>query len=288
MEGLAVVVGTGATAPGLARACAAAGLRTRLVGRSPERAREAAAAAGVEAGALEAASFRDAALAIESVVEDEAVKLELLPQVEAWLPGDALLATNTSSLSIGALTAGLERPERFAGLHFMYPADLSPGCEVVAGPRTAPETLERAAALVRAMGKTPLLCRKDVPGFIWNRLQHALLREALWLLENGVADVETIDAALADGLAPRWLGGGPFATADLGGINTWRRVYEILEPRLSVEANLAPLAARDDRGETFYEWTPELRERVAGLRRRFLERAREDAAARRDATPPPL
>jgi 3-hydroxybutyryl-CoA dehydrogenase len=136
------------------------------------------------------------------------------------------------------------------------------------------------------MGKMPLVCRKDVPGFIWNRLQYALLREALWLLDNGVADIETIDAAVADSLAPRWVGGGPFATVDLGGVPTWRRVSENLFPELSTAASPDDVARLDDAGETYYDWTPAALAALRELRAELLRGAHTNGARRRAATPP--
>ena len=113
------------------------------------------------------------------------------------------------------------------------------------------------------MGKTPIVARRDVPGFVWNRLQFALLRECLHLIDEGVADAATIDAAICEGLAPRWLATGPLATADLGGIRTFATIAEQLFPVLSAAREVTPaLTAR----ERFYEWTPASEAAVAALR----------------------
>lgn len=281
-----IVVGTGLMAPGIARACVQAGAEAVVVGRSFERAQAVAAAAGVTAAPFAADAFSGADLALETIVEDLAVKHELLARVEGWLGRNAFLATNTSSLPIGDLARPLARPERFAGMHFMNPADETAVVELIPGARTAPETIEALRDLGTRMGKQPLVAR-DVPGFLWNRLQSALLREALWLLENGVADVATIDAAIADGLAPRWLAGGPFATVDLGGIDTWARVQQLLFPVLSAAHDSGELQRRAAEGGSFYAWSDEARARVAALRADTLAAGRTLAARRRDATPPP-
>src|SRR5271165_904230 len=222
----AVVVGTGRMAPGIAAALAQAGEQTAITGRSQERARQAAdlAGSGVQARPLEAATFATARLVVETVTEEPAVKAAVYAMIEPWLPGGALLTTNTSGLSITELARGLQRPESFAGLHFLYPADVTPIVEIIAGQATAEMTVSSLRALADLMGKSPIVAHRDVPGFVWNRLQLALLREALWLVEQGVADIATVDAAVSDGLAPRWLAAGPFATVDLGGGDTWSLV----------------------------------------------------------------
>jgi 3-hydroxybutyryl-CoA dehydrogenase len=283
----AVVVGTGLTAPFLALALRAAGADVRLTGRNPERAQAAAAAAGVDAVPLEAGTFADADFVLESVVEDFAVKVELLGRVEGWLGTGALLTTNTSGLSITRLAEPLARPGRFAGFHFLTPGHLTAVVEVIAGAATAPETVEALCELGRRMGKRPIVCRRDVPGFVWNRLQSALMREALWLIENGVADIESVDAAVSDGLAPRWLATGPFAGADLGNIRTWATVSGQLFPELSTETGAGELAARAGAGASFYAWDEASRGEVAELRADTLAAGRAFAERRRAATPPP-
>jgi 3-hydroxybutyryl-CoA dehydrogenase len=137
------------------------------------------------------------------------------------------------------------------------------------------------------MHKRPIVCRHDVPGFVWNRLQAALLREALWLLENGVADVEAIDAAVSDGLAARWLATGPFAAADLGNIRTWATVSANLFPELSNAQEAGELARRAAGEGAFYAWTDAARAETAALRADTLAAGRAFAERRRAATPPP-
>ncbi len=280
-----VVLGSGLMAPGIAAACAA-GASVAVAGRDPARveaaARAAGSLAGVEVGAVEIAeeSFAGTELVIETIVEDAAAKRELFARIEPWLAEDAVLATNTSSLSIAALADGVARPERFAGFHFLNPAHLTAVVEVVPGPATAPETVDRLADLGRRMGKAPLVLLRDVPGFIWNRLQFAVLRECLHMLDEGVAEVESIDAAVADGLAPRWLAAGPLATAELGGPDTFRRAAEQLFPNLAAEVEVSGRL-----GKGFYQWTDEAREAVEALRAEALRAGREFSERRRASTP---
>jgi 3-hydroxybutyryl-CoA dehydrogenase len=284
----AVVLGTGRMAPGIAAALAQAGARVTVAGRSLDRAIRAAelAGVGVTARALQPGTFREARLVVETVTEDFEVKTRVYALVAPWLGRDTVLATNTSGLSISALGRGLPRPEAFAGLHFLYPADITAVVEIIAGEATADETVGALSDLAVQMGKAPIVAHLDVPGFVWNRLQHALLREALWLVDQQVADMATVDAAVSDGLAPRWLAAGPFATVDLGGMDTWSRVATEIFPHLASDPGLA--AALDEHARaatTFYEWDAGAQPDVAELRSHAIQTSRDIAAARRRLTP---
>jgi 3-hydroxybutyryl-CoA dehydrogenase len=284
----AVVVGTGRMAPGIAAALAQAGARVTVAGRSLDRAIRTAELAGGDVGAcaLEPAAFRGAQLVVETVTEDAEVKAQVYAQVAPWLGEDALLTTNTSGLSITGLARGLPRPGSFAGLHFLYPADVTPIVEIIGGEATDARTVDALSELAARMGKAPIVAHRDVPGFVWNRLQHALLREALWLVDQQVADVATVDAAVSDGLAPRWLAAGPFATVDLGGSDTWSRVAAGLFPHLASDPGLAAiLQQRSDDGATFYEWDPDALSDVSRLRSDAIAASRDLAAQRRQLTP---
>jgi len=283
-------------APGIAAACADAGITVRIAARDPERAASAAAeatrlsagGAAMDSGTISAEAVTGADLVIETIAEDHGVKTALFASLEEWVRDDAVIATNTSSFSITSLAEGLEGPQRFAGMHFLNPAHETAVVEVIAGARTEPSTIDTLRDLGERMGKTPLVVRKDVPGFIWNRLQLAVLRECLHLLDEGVADIGSIDAAVADGLAPRWVGSGPFATCDLGGIQTWAAVatqlFEVLSNDRGLPASLGDRAAADG---AFYQWTPEREAEVAALRVDALRENMRLIAARRAAMPPP-
>jgi 3-hydroxybutyryl-CoA dehydrogenase len=285
----ATVVGSGRTAPTIAAAFAAAGLQVRLAARDQARARAAAELAStwcgrpVEPCPLAEPAVAGADLVLESISEDREAKAALYRDLERWARPGTVLATNTSSLSITALAAGLAAPERFAGLHFLHRAHETAVVEIIAGERTAETTIATLRDLAGRMGKTPIVARRDVPGFVWNRLQFALLRECLHLIDEGVADPQTIDAAICEGLAPRWLATGPLATADLGGIKTFATIAQQLFPVLSAAGDVTPaLAAR----ERFYEWTPASEAAVAALRGEALDAVRPLFAERRDRTPP--
>lgn len=278
------VVGTGVMAPGIAAACAAAGASVTIAGRDVARARIAAeqAGEGVRAATIEEESFAGCDLVIESVLENLAVKRDVLSRLEAWLEADAVIATNTSSLPVGSLASALELPGRFAGFHFLNPAAVTTVVEIVPGPATAPGTIEVLVDLARRMQKLPLVLRRDYPGFIWNRLQMAMIRECVHLLEEGVADLAAIDAAVSDGLAPRWLAAGPLATSDLGGSATFRLVAEQLFGQLSPDA-----AVSERLGPGFYRWTDESTQAVTELRAETLRAGRAFAERRRAVSPDP-
>jgi 3-hydroxybutyryl-CoA dehydrogenase len=235
---------------------------------------------------MEREAFEGAAIAVETVIEDLAVKQAVLSRVEQWLPHEAVLATNTSSLSLSTLAEALARPARFAGLHFLHPAHATGIVEVVPGRATDERTLETVATVARQIGKKPLVLHKEIPGFVWNRLQFAVLRECLHLLDEGVADIDAIDTAISDGLAPRWLSGGPFASADLGGLRTFSLASRQLLPLLAATQDVShALTSRADADGSFYQWTPEQRERIEALRDEAVAIG-EHFAERRRATMP--
>jgi len=196
-------------------------------------------------------------LVVESVVERLDAKVEILGAAARRFPR-AILASNTSSLRITAIGEGAGAPERTVGSHYWNPPLLMPLVEVVRGEGTAPEVVERMTATLRALGKRPVPVERDAPGFVWNRLQLALLREAVWLVEQGVATPATVDEVVRDGLARRWRYTGPFQTAALGGAETFERVAE----------NLFPVLSTADRLEGLGRWLEASPDRLGAWRRR--------------------
>lgn len=269
--------------PEIAAALSLAGYDVRLAGRIPlnrdagaRRAMDLAGGLPVPPAAINADTFADADLVVETIVEDAPTKIGFFRRIEPWCHPGAIIVTNTSSLTIAELAEGFDRPERFAGLHFLKPAHQTGVVEIIPGPDTADGTVTVLREVAAAMGKAPLVARRDVPGFIWNRLQFAMLRECLHLLDEGVASAEDIDAAVADGLAPRWMAAGPLATADLGGLATFARICDGLFPHLADDVSApgsitAPAAA----GEPLQAWTAANAEAVAALRGDALAQGRE-------------
>ena len=216
-------------------------------------------------------------LAVESVVEQLDAKVEILGRAARLMP-EAILASNTSSLSITAIGEAIDAPDRVLGTHYWNPPLLMPLVEVIRGEGTDPAVVERVTATLRALGKRPVFVERDVPGFLWNRLQLALLREAIWLVEHGVATPATVDEVVRDGLARRWRFTGPFQTAALGGPDTFERIAANLWPNLSCADRLTNLRQWLDESPASLERVRDNRDRglLGELRR---ERSSSDSAA---------
>ena len=159
--------------------------------------------------------YGEAEVAIEAVFEDLGVKEQVWSEVSSAAPADALLATNTSSLSVTELAAFVPHPERFCGLHFFNPAPVMDLVEVVRGVHTTDATIERATSFAQGLAKTPVVC-DDTPGFIVNRLLIPYLNDAVFALSEGVADAAGIDAAMKLGANMPM---GPLRLCDLVGLD---------------------------------------------------------------------
>lgn len=175
-------------------------------------------------GTTQAADLAPADLVIEAATENEAVKIKLLQATEAVLRPEALIATNTSSISITRLGAALENPARFVGMHFFNPVPVMALVEVIRGVQTADETVEAVTRLAEAMGKTPIDV-KNAPGFVVNRLLCPMINEAVFVLQDGVASAEEIDAGMKLGCNHPI---GPLALADLIGLDVVLAIMEVL------------------------------------------------------------
>ena len=244
------VVGAGQMGSGIAQVAAQAGLSVSLADASPELARGAhdrlTATLGklVEKGKIAstdrdavlgrirpAASLDDCAgadLAVEAIVENEGVKKELFRKLDALLPAHAIIASNTSSISITALAAATRRPERFIGMHFMNPPPVMQLIEIVRGLQTSDDTYAAVMALAKRFGKTTVTS-KDSPGFIVNRILIPLLNEACFALQEGLASPEDIDTAVKLGLNHPM---GPLTLADFIGLDTCLYIAEVLHREL--------------------------------------------------------
>jgi 3-hydroxybutyryl-CoA dehydrogenase len=173
------------------------------------------------------------ALIFEAVGEQLDHKRAVLAGAEPSLAADGVLATTTSSLPLAQLAPALTAPERFAGWHFFHPADLMSLVEIVPGERTDPAVLARLRTWSEQLGRRSIVLRRDVPGFVANRLQYALLREAYALVETDVCALGDVDVAVTAGLGARWVALGPFATMDLAGLKVHAAVVDALFPLLS-------------------------------------------------------
>jgi 3-hydroxybutyryl-CoA dehydrogenase len=239
------VIGAGTMGSGIAQVCALAGLAVAVMDIDEQRV---ARGRGAVADALEklvkkeklSAPDRDAALGrlrgttgygalsgcdfiVEAATEDEPLKLKILRQVDAVAKDDAIVATNTSSISITKLGAATKRPARFVGLHFFNPVPLMALVEVVRGRQTSDATVESAVALVKRLGKTPVVVT-DSPGFVVNRLLCPMLNEAVLAYGEGIASAKDIDEAMKLGCNHPI---GPLALADLIGLDVLLAVMEV-------------------------------------------------------------
>lgn len=200
-----------------------------------------AAAERVSTAAAPGEAASEADLLVESLPEDLELKATVLRAALADAP-EPVVATNTSSLSISAIGEAIGAPERTVGTHYLNPPLLMPTVEVIAGGHTAPETVSLVQETLVSLGKLPVLVRQDVPGFVWNRLQFALVRECAWLVEHGVASAADVDTVMREGLARRWRRVGPLRAIALGGIDTWNRSGRSIVPALSTARELPDLA----------------------------------------------
>ncbi|RNB85575.1 3-hydroxyacyl-CoA dehydrogenase family protein [Brevibacillus panacihumi] len=194
----------------------------------------------------------DADLITEAIPEVIDLKWTLFEQLEAYAKPDAIIASNTSTFSIGRLIEKTKTPQRFIITHFFNPAQLVPLVEIVRHEKTSEDVVQKTVEWIKQIGKSPVLLKKDVPGFIANRLQTALMREAFSLLANGVAEAHEIDTVMKDGIGFRWAFVGPIETADFGGLDTWQRVMDNLAPELdrseAAPAIIRELVAKGDLG----------------------------------------
>jgi 3-hydroxybutyryl-CoA dehydrogenase len=184
-----------------------------------------------------APKLEDAVAGAEWVFEAAPENLELKQRIFAGLdavaPESCILASNTSALRPTEIAALVDRPERVVGTHWWNPAHLVPLVEVVRGERTDEETVTRTIALLEAVGKVAVQVERDVAGFVGNRLQHALWREAFALVDAGVCDAETVDLVVKNGFGPRLAALGPMENADLVGLDLTLSIHDYLLPKLT-------------------------------------------------------
>jgi 3-hydroxybutyryl-CoA dehydrogenase len=213
----------------------------------------------------------------EAAPEDLALKRELFERLDAVAPPGAVLATNTSVMRVGDVAARARGRGRIVGTHWWNPPFLVPLVEVVQGPETETATIDRTMSLLESLGKTPVHVRRDVAGFVGNRLQHALWREAFDLVDKGVCDPETIDTVLKEGFGRRLPVLGPMENADLVGLDLTLAIHEYVLPELDPPSQPSPAlrqrVARGDlgmkTGAGFRTWSPS---DAAEVRTRVLHR----------------
>jgi 3-hydroxybutyryl-CoA dehydrogenase len=294
------VIGAGLMGHGIAMEFALAGYSVRLNDSDPARLR--AAGESMEAGLrmlvalgltgerqaascrgriVECNDLRNAAsgadVVIEAVFEDLNLKREIFRKLDECAPPRAILASNTSSLLPGLLASATGRPGNVVVAHYFNPPYLLPLVEIVRHETTSEETVRTLEALLRKIGKTPVILQKEAPGFIGNRLQAALFREALAIVQGGIASAEDVDIVVKNGFGRRLAAAGVFEVWEIAGWDLISAICDNLFPVLDASKGTPPLLkGMIERGELgtktgkgFYEWTPQstldLKERIAAV-----------------------
>ena len=197
----------------------------------------------------EKACFEGADLVVEAILEKLDVKHAFWAEISELVPEDAILASNTSGLSITAIAEVVKRPERFGGMHWINPPHLIPLIEVIQGKKTDDETAAAIRDMALAVEKKPVIVQ-DAPGFALNRIQLAVLRECLHIVEQGIATPEAVDDVMKYGLGMRYACLGPFEVCDLGGLDIFYNIASYLFEDLADEkAPFCMLADRFEKGQ---------------------------------------
>ena len=277
----AAIVGGGIMGGDIAIIFAAAGWNVQVM--SPSEKTRAALPARIEAGlkklgapAAHAANVRTFSrledidwkridFVVEAATEDLPLKQKIFGELEALARPDIPLTSNTSNFPIGEIGRHLKTRSRVAGLHFFMPAHLVPLVEIVSSDATDPKVAEGMVALMEKLGKAPIWVKKDVPGFVGNRIQHAMMREALYLIADGVVSPEGVDTAVRYGFGFRFIACGPIMQKEMSGWDTNYFVGSALYPHLHAEkgppALLKQMMERKHLGmktrRGFWEWNDE-------------------------------
>jgi 3-hydroxybutyryl-CoA dehydrogenase len=218
----------------------------------------------------------DAEFVLEAVSEKLDLKQRLFQDVENFCSPDTILATNTSVISITEIAAKCGKKDRVVGTHFWNPPYLIPLVEVVPGDETDPRFVDATYDLIKSVGKHPVKVKKDVPGFVGNRLQHALWREAISIVDQGIADAATVDEVISNSFGIRLPVLGPLETADMVGLDLTLQIHDYILKYIESSPGPAPVLQRKvaegdlgfKTGRGFQEWSKESMERS---RKRLLE-----------------
>lgn len=297
------IIGLGTMGPGMATRLARGGLAVRVHDTSPAAVERAKAMLPLARGVLDrlgvaapdggegevtfaadlASAVTGADLVIENVPENLEVKAAVYRALDPLVPADTIVASDTSGIPITELQRFLSNPARLVGMHWSNPPHIIPMIEVIGGEKTAPATVEAIVALIRSLGLLPVVVKKDVPGFVENRVLYALLREAIDLVERGVIDAEGLDTVVSWGIGYKLSVIGPMALLDMAGLDIYRSVSSFLNADLADRKDVSTFVTEKTdagklgikSGEGLFSYTPE---RVAELQ---AERAKRLVAVRR-------
>ena len=223
-----LVVGSGVMGRGIAKSFAVAGISSAIFSRNASK------VTGVDprVALLDKLPQEAPALVIESVPEEKALKFACYAAIESAYAGAPVLASNTSGIDLEALAKPLKYPKRFLGMHYFMPADVNTMVEVAPVKATDPAAVDTAVRLLEAAGRNLVRLKRAVPGLLINRLQHAILHEAYYLIDEGVATAEEIDRCAREMLAPRMCITGLIEQKDISGLDTHALAQQALVPVL--------------------------------------------------------
>ena len=294
------IIGMGTMGPGMAARLASGGLGVRAYDVSADALGRAKATIGTAENILAALdvtpcpdgvtftedlaqAVEGADLVIENVPEKIDIKADVYGRIDGLIPADTIVASDTSGIPITTLQARISNPARMVGMHWSNPPHIIPMIEVIAGEETAPETAYAIRDLIRSLGLLPVMVKKDVPGFVENRVLYALLREVVDLVERGVIEPEDMDTCVSWGIGYKLAVVGPMALLDMAGMDIYHSVASFLNADLADRKDVAPLASRQmeagrlgiKSGEGIYDYPPD---RIASLQ---PDRAKKLVAIRR-------
>jgi 5-formyl-3-hydroxy-2-methylpyridine 4-carboxylate dehydrogenase len=297
----AAVIGLGTMGPGIAATLARAGMTVAAFDADPAKCAKATEGFAAAAAVLSALAVPDrttgdivvhgnlsrcvagADLVIETVPEDFDLKIQVFRDIEAQVAEDCILASDTSGIPITRIQAGCRHPSRVIGMHWSNPPHIIPMIEVIAGEKTAPGVVTLMVEVIRRAGHLPIIIRKDVPGFVENRVLYAVMRECLDLVEQGVISPEDLDACVSWGIGYKLAVVGPMALLDMAGLDIYAAVGGYLNKELSNRSDVAAyITERTSQrklglktGGGIYDYTPEKIRELQGQRARKLVAVRK-------------
>ena len=279
----ATILGTGTMGPGMGAVLARAGMEVTLFDVNPEALERAQGTVSMVEGVLDrlevpvrngggvsyerdrAAALDGADLVAEAVPEQLELKRGLFEEIEEQISAETIIASNTSGIPVTKLAEGLQRPERVIGWHWSNPPHLIPMNEVIPGEQTAPEVTGAIEELTRRIGYHPVTLKKEVPGFVENRVLYAIMRECLALVDEGVIDEQGLDLCVKWGIGYKLAVVPPIQLLDMAGLDIYTSVASYLNASLSDEKGVSSTATnlKDDgrlgikTGRGFFEYSPE-------------------------------
>lgn len=279
----ATILGTGTMGPGMGAVLARAGMQVTLFDVNPEALERAQGMVSMVEGVLDrlevpvhdggglayesdrAAALDRADLVAEAIPEQLELKRQTFLEIEDEISAETIIASNTSGIPVTKLAEGLQRPERVIGWHWSNPPHLIPMNEVIPGERTSPEVTGAIEELTRRIGYHPVTLKKEVPGFVENRVLYAIMRECLALVDEGVIDVEGLDLCVKWGIGYKLAVVPPIQLLDMAGLDIYTSVASYLNASLSDEKGVSSTASglKDEgrlgikTGRGFFEYSPE-------------------------------